>query len=178
MRTPTYQDVNLPVSPGGDWIYSGLQYCSAARTLLVTLRAASRAQAVRVYTRTADEEVYREVVPTPPMELWNASLCSSVPLAFFSTFKDSKEGIVLYRGALPDLVLEPLPPLQITGDHARAWISDFYSASPDGTQLLVRVSLQPNPAADGSYRIRFVLAHMAVADGTVTVVADLPAVFA
>lgn len=93
-------------------------------------------------------------------------------------WESSTEGLFLYRGELPNPVLERLPSPQIEGDHTRAWLSALHSASAGGTHLLVSIALQPPPAADGSYQVRYVLAHMAVADGTVSIVADLPAVFA
>jgi hypothetical protein len=178
MPSRTYADVNLPVFPGGDWIFSGLQYCSAARTLLVTLRCRSGANAVRVYVRAADEDAYREISSTAPVEYWSACVSSAAPLAFVSAWESNSHGLALYRGELPNPEFQRLPSLHLEGDHARAWVTSLHSASSDGTELLVSVAVQPQAAADGSYNVRFVLAHMAVTNGAITIVAELPAVFA
>jgi hypothetical protein len=178
MARRTYQDVNIPVFPGGDLKFAGLQYCAPARTLLATVLPASGSNPVRAFLRTTDEAVYRELIPSPPMQLLSACIASAAPFAFFIGWKGHAEGSVLYRAALPELVQEALPSAQVAGDHVRAWVSDLHAASADGLELLVSVSLQQKPAPDGGYEIRFVLGHMKVSDGSVTIIAELPAVFA
>lgn len=178
MRPTTYQDIGLPVFPEGEWIFCGLQYCRAARTLLVTLRSRTGGNARRVHIRTSDEARYREVIPSPPGEFWSACVASAVPVAFFGAREGGTEGLVVYRSELPGSTIQRLPPPRIDGDHARVWLSDLHAAAADGTHVIVSAALQPPPARDGSYQVRYVLAEMAVADGALSIVAELPAVFA
>jgi len=137
------------------------------------------ASAARVYVRSTDEEKYREVIPSvPPQEFWSAVVCDASPLVFFAVRESPKEGLILYQAQLPLPVLERLPSPTLDGSHARFWLAALHAAACDGTNVLVSVAVQPQPAADGSYSVGYVLARMAVSSGALSIVADLPAIFA
>jgi hypothetical protein len=177
MKQSAYEELGLPVFPDGPFVFSGLQYCNAALAVLVTVRPKKDSQTVRIYVRTVDERTYREIFAPPGEEFWEAFACADAPLAFFSAMR-APAGLVLYRCELPFPVLHPVPPPRMEGEHARVWISALHRASSDGAQLLVTAAIQPQPAAEGGYTIRFVLAHMDAATGIISILADLPATFA
>ena len=164
--------------PGGPFLFDALQYCNAALALLVTLRPRTDPNALRVYVRTRDERTYREIPAPPKEEFWAACACADVPVAYLSATTQPAAALVLYRCELPVPALHPLPEPRMEGEHARVWLCALHSASSDGAHLLVTAGIQPKPAPDGGYTIRFVLGQFAVASGAISVVAELPATFA
>jgi hypothetical protein len=174
----SYQDVGLPVFPGAEWVFCGLQYSDAARTLVATLRPSEMARVARVYVRTSDEERYREVLPDVPADaICNVVVCDAAPLAFFAV-EDGNRDLVLYKAGLPVSRLEVLPAPRLHGSHARFWLAGLHAATSDGTSALVRIGVQPQAAADGAYHVSYALARMATSTGVLSIVAELPAVFA
>ena len=179
MTNLTYQEVGLPVSPGGDWVYSGLQYSHAGRTLIVTLRRSATASAARVYMRRTDEQVYREALPgVAPRELWSVVTSFDSPLAFFAIRENRHEGLTIHQVTLPLSTLEPLPPATLDGSHPRFWLSKLHAVADDGKSVLVSVAVPQRPRPDGGYSVHYALARMDVGTGKLDVVAELPSVFA
>ena len=185
---PRLTDIGLPVGKGTR--IQSVTFNEAAATLVAVLQPINviNSSDQRVFVRALGESHYRELeLPDPLASVGDCCVCAGAPVALLNIVKwtgpdrRAANNLGLYRVSLPDGRLERLPaPMDPITAPEEISVNTILGASPDGTELHLIISrpiyVRISPAL--GHRMGFFVAKYAVASGTVSMMDELPAVFA
>jgi hypothetical protein len=164
----------LPLTPGGDWRVSQLQFNAATGTVVASVRRGTSSTA-KIYVRATDCETYDEIVSPIAGQLFRTvAVCEVAPFALYAVPEGAGGGLALFVSGLPHGSMSRIPSPWLVGYH-EIWIAELYGVSFDCSRALVGIGTRPQPDPDGGYEVSYLLGHVTVATGEVSVATRLPA---
>jgi hypothetical protein len=183
LRIPSYSDLGVDLEPNVERV-EGLQYNSAAQTLIITIfRAPFGAPQRRIFVRGIEEARYREIVPPDRRHFNETVTCHGAAFAFSRCSDHADEiytaicAIHLPRGSLSET---PSPSPRNDKPQLRMTISRLLSASFDGSEIYVIMAYMPPFVAGSTSSVycEYKIERMSTKTGEHEVIAVLPTPYA